>query len=139
MALCQNLDLSTSVVHECLCNQVVKDCGCLDMQFFVSSMRRFVLQARGIELCPLDVNATADLFSGFRWMNCFVRTYRNKSNEACTKQCQPPCSERVYKSSVSVSGPWPHRAYLDQFYDNYVKGTIVEKDLSSLGVIGLLH
>ena len=94
-----------------------------------------ILRSRGIDICYGVPYTSIDFVEGFRFMNCFIQIFENKANDACTRLCQPACTERVYKSSVSVSGPWPHRAYLDQFYKSHVKGTVVEYDLNSLNVI----
>ena len=124
-----------AVLCACL-NQQLKVCGCEGSRYFKPSFRSLLLQSRGITTCVDDSdNTTVDLLSGFRWLNCFIQIYENRTDDACTMQCQPACSERVYKSSVSVSGPWPHRAYLEQFYNSYVKNTVVERDLLSLNVM----
>jgi len=77
-------------------------------------------------MCANRSSADGQLFSSspvdpedsFRKVLCAMRV---DYEYAC--YCGLPCDEMIYDVAVSASGPWPHEAYREAFYDKYVQRT----------------
>ena len=115
------------------CMQLAVLCGCRGVQSIGQEVLKRVLTDLSEDYCNVnEIHTTLDKWEWFSFVRCFLQELIDGSNETCTRQCVPPCWENIYKSSVTVSGPWPHSVYLNEFYSGYIRGSYVENHFNEV-------
>lgn len=56
-------------------------------------------------------------------INCMLSKLEKADEAKCLMSCPKPCMERVYSTSTSASGPWPHPSFELSLYENFIRKT----------------
>lgn len=103
--------------------QIMENCGCISEWHAVD----VVYHGRELESGNYAMCSNHTTYDGspvepehsFMKMLC---THRLEDTMKPCK-CKMPCDETTYDVSVSSSGSWPHKSFLQAFYNSHVDGT----------------
>ena len=101
----------------CVEKLVLEECDCMDANMMNLLPEMEPQLTWGVKFCE-DLKVSANMF--LKNKNC-ARYYRQQGFEQCESNCSFPCSETIYKTSMSQS-LWPKEYDMAGFRSAYIAG-----------------